>query len=296
MKKIIPAVFLCLLFLELKATTWNVTVENYQFSPANLNVVVGDIIHWQWGSGFHTTSSLTVPAGASPWDSQINSGSASFSYTVTTAGAYTYQCNIHPTLMMGSFTASVVLPVTLSTFEIENENGQAVLNWTTSTEINADYFSIRRSFNGTDFNEIAKVTAAGNSVIEKKYSFSDGTIPASVQYAYYALATVDKDGKMQLSPIKVYRNKGASVKLITLLSPNPISGMGHLMLQFNADKTGLMKVKIADMQGRIILKTELAAAPGINNGHIHLGDIPPGVYTIYFSLDGTNESRRITKE
>ena len=88
---------------------------------------------------------------------------------------------------------------------------------------------------------------------------------------------------MQLSPIKVYRNKSASAKLITLLSPNPISGMGHLMLQFNADKSGVMKVKVADMQGRIVLKTELAAAPGINNGHIHLGDIPPGIYTVYLA-------------
>ncbi len=72
--------------------------------------------------------------------------------------------------------------------------------------------------------------------------------------------------------------------------------MGHLMLQFNADKAGLMKVTINDMQGRIVLKTELAASPGINNGHIHLGNIPSGIYTIYFSMNDINESYRITKE
>jgi hypothetical protein len=36
--------------------------------------------------------------------------------------------------------------------------------------------------------------------------------------------------------------------------------------------------------------------PGINNGHIHLGEIPAGIYTIYFSLAGINESYMITKE
>ena len=296
MKKIIPALLLCLLSLGLKARTWNVTVENFQFSPANLNVTVGDVIHWQWGSGIHTTSSLTVPTGASAWNASITSASNFFDYTVTAAGDYTYQCDIHPTLMMGSFTVSVALPVTLSTFEIENENGKPVIKWATSTEINSDFFSVRRSFNGRDFDEIAKVSAAGNSSIEKQYSYADGTIPATVQFAYYELATVDRDGKMQLSPIKVYRNKTASPKLITLLSPNPISSMGHLMLQFNADKSGLMKVSVTDMQGRIVLKTELAAAPGINNGHIHLGNFPPGIYNVYFSLNDLSESYRITKE
>ena len=116
-----------------------------------------------------------------------------------------------------------------------------------------------------------------------------------INYVYYALATVDKDGKTQLSPIKIYKNKNALPKLIISLSPNPISGMGHLMLQFNADKTGVMIAKLIDMQGKVVLKTELSAEQGVNNGHIHLGDVPAGIYTIYFSLDGISESYRVVK-
>ena len=112
----------------------------------------------------------------------------------------------------------------------------------------------------------------------------------------YALATVDKDGKTQLSPIKIYKNKNALPKLIISLSPNPISGMGHLMLQFNADKKGVMIAKLIDMQGKVVLKTELSAEQGVNNGHIHLGDVPAGIYTIYFSLDGISESYRVVKK
>ena len=90
------------------------------------------------------------------------------------------------------------------------------------------------------------------------------------------LAIVDKDGKTQLSPIKIYKNKKAPPKLIISLSPNPIGDMGHLMLQFNADKTGTMIAKMIDMQGKVVLKTELSAEQGVNNGHIHLGDLPAG--------------------
>lgn len=296
MKKVFTLLLLCFLFIESKATKWTVTVENYQFSPSSLNVMVGDVIHWEWINGDHTTSSLTVPAGASSWDAPMNSTNTSFDYTVTTPGDYTYQCNIHPTLMMGSITVSSTLPVTLSAFDVVSVDEKPELKWTTLTEINSDYFSIRKSIDGKDFKEIAKVPAAGSSFVEKDYSFTDENISALIKYVYYALAIVDMDGKTQLSPIKIYKNTTASVKLITSLSPNPISGMGHLMLQFNADKPGTMKVKIVDMQARIILETELTASPGVNNGHIHLGDIPAGIYMIYFSMDGINESYKIIKE
>lgn len=170
-----------------------------------------------------------------------------------------------------------------------------MLIWTTETEINTNYFSIRKSINGTDFQEIAKVSATGNSASKNNYSFSDEKIASTFRYVYYALAIVDKDGKSQLSPIKIYKNNAASAKLITSLSPNPVGSMGHLMLPFYADKPGILIAKLMDAQGKLVLKTELSGLQGINNGHIHLGDVPPGIYTIYFSLDGINESYRIIK-
>ncbi len=68
------------------------------------------------------------------------------------------------------------------------------------------------------------------------------------------------------------------------------------MLKFNADKPGTMIAKLIDMQGKLILKTELSAVEGINNGHIHLGNVSPGAYTFLFSLDGISESYQITKK
>ncbi|HEV2832890.1 MAG TPA: T9SS type A sorting domain-containing protein [Hanamia sp.] len=287
---------LCFAFLTSHATTWDVTVSNNQFSPASLNVAVGDVIHWVWSQGFHTTTSVGIPAGASSWDSPIDAGNISFNYTVTQPGTYSYQCDFHAPFMVASFTATSVLPVTLSAFDVGTQNNHPFLSWTTQTEINVDYFSIRRSTNGIDFKEIGKVTAAGNSTSENNYSFSDEEVLKGINYVYYALAIIDEDGKTQLSPIKIYKYPTTASRIITSLSPNPVSGMGHLMLQFNADKAGVMMVQLIDMHGQTVLKTKLSAERGINNGHIHLGDVPSGVYTIYFSLDGANESYRIVKK
>ncbi len=138
--------------------------------------------------------------------------------------------------------------------------------------------------------------AAGNSSVNINYSFFDEKNAETSAYLYYVLAIVDKDGKTQLSPIKIYKNKVASSRLIVSLSPNPISKMGHLMLRFNADKPGSMIAKLVDMQGKLISKTELSAVQGLNNGHIHLGNVQAGIYTLLFSLDGINETYKITKE
>jgi len=98
---------LALTCVSVKATTWNVEVKNYEFNDNPTSVAVGDVIHWVWDEGSHTTTSTSVPAGAAPWDSPINSSTPTFDYTVTVPGTYTYQCTPHASMgMTASFVAS----------------------------------------------------------------------------------------------------------------------------------------------------------------------------------------------
>ncbi len=80
-----------------------------EFTPVNPTVNVGDVIRWVWADGSHTTSSRTIPVGATAWDAPLNSTHTSFDYTITVAGNYSYACSIHESMgMVGSFTAVVV--------------------------------------------------------------------------------------------------------------------------------------------------------------------------------------------
>lgn len=274
-----------------------VSVSNFQFSPANLNVVVGDVIRWQWVSGFHNSESLFVPAGASDWVSQNLTGTGNFyEYTITTPGNYQYYCGIHGLGMSGSFTASPVVPVKLSAFTVTGRANRPFLSWTTQSETNADYFSIRRSLDGNSFTEISKVPAAGNSTIEKNYSFTDIGFSGSEKYVFYEIAVTDKDGKVQLSPIKLFKRTVTVSKIITSISPNPVSEAGHLMIKFNADATGVLIARITDMTGKMVLVSELSATPGVNKGHIHLGDLGSGNYVVQFNLNGVTETYKLRKK
>lgn len=296
MKKFLLSV---LLLAQLKgvALTHIVSVSNFQFSPANLNVVVGDIIRWQWVSGFHNSESLFVPAGAADWLSPNLTGSGQFfEYTVTVPGNYQYYCNIHGLGMSASFTASPVVPVTLSAFNISSRSNKPYLTWITQSETNADYFSIRRSLDAVNFSEISKVPAAGNSTIEKIYKFSDIGYTGTDKFVYYEIAITDKDGKVQLSPIKLYKRNGVPLKIITSISPNPVSEAGHLTIKFNAETSGTLIAKITDISGKTVLVSELSASPGVNNGHIHLGDLSSGHYIVQFTLGETSETYKIRKK
>src|SRR5438046_1885228 len=88
------------------ATTQVVNVADFSFTPSSFTINLGDTVTWSWVGGTHTTSSTTVPSGASTWSANINSSHKTFTYVPAVTGTYNYQCNIHPSLMMGSFTVN----------------------------------------------------------------------------------------------------------------------------------------------------------------------------------------------
>ncbi len=301
MKKILlfSMSFLFISFIS-NATIHRVSVANFAFSPADIgNVTVGDTIRWFWVSGNHTTTDTSgsannvLPAGAAKWNAPINATDTAFNYKVTVAGTYNYICIPHASGgMVGSFTASATLPVTLTSFAVNSLNSNASLNWKTASEQNTDYFSVRRSSNGSEYTEIARIPAAGNSAAETSYSFTDTKISSGQQYYYYSLAIVDKDGKRVFSDTKLFKNKLSALKLITSLSPNPVNG-GHLMMTFNADKEGKMNVQVINAEGKTIISTMMQAYQGVNNGHLPLRNLSSGNYAVVCKLNGIKETHQI---
>lgn len=287
--------------LVINATVHTVTVADYAFNPSSLNVSVNDTVRFTWVSGEHTTtcdpatqgSGNSLPSGAATWNDSMTVTKPVFDYKITVEGEYNYYCIPHKRGMKGVITASSVLPVTLSSFLVGSGNSDVSLTWKTATEQNTAYFSVRRSSNGSAYTEIARIPAAGNSGSETSYSFTDNKISTNQQYYYYNLAIVDKDGRQMLSDTKLFKNKLSVRKLITSLSPNPVSGNAHLMMTFNADKEGKMDVRVVNAEGRTIISTNMQAYAGVNNGHLHLGNLATGNYSVICNLNGIKETHQI---
>jgi hypothetical protein len=136
------------------------------------------------------------------------------------------------------------------------------------------------------------VPAKGNSTSEINYEFTE-TNPGHQSYYYYNLQVVDNDGRREFSETKLLKIQQRNPKLILSLSPNPVSRAGHLMLTFNADKEGSMDVQVINTNGQAVISTKMQAYKGVNNGHVHLGDLSPGTYIINFRLDGVKEAHTV---
>lgn len=297
MRKILTTLFaICFFYFSGLATTIVITVKDFQFSPKVVNAVVGDVIQWNWkaGSANHTTTSTSVPAGASSWDKAMDAGHVTFSYTIAVAGTYQYWCVPHSPNMAGTLNVTSTVPVTLISFTaMPVKLNAALLSWVTTKEENSNYFAIMKSVDGHNFSEASRVNAAGNTTLTQRYNYIDNSIGKTDPYIYYYLDIVDKDGRKQSSPILSVKNAGAVSKLIRSITPNPVSSMGHLMLEFYADKEGTMNAKLFASDGKLALQSNLSADQGLNSGHIHLGNLAPGIYNIVFTMDGKKESYKI---
>lgn len=269
------------------AKQYRIKVSNFQFSIPTVNAKVGDTIVWIWKNGTHTTTSLRIPAGATPWDAPINSTHKRFAYIITKRGTYNYDCSIHATSMKGKIIVSATLDAGLNDFTLSNDESGASLNWKLNSTVDADRFSLQKSYDGENFSEIAsvKVTALNN------YNYKDN-IDRTHRYVYYQVELLNKNGERQLSDIKMI-DKGVQQAIVVSLSPNPISSPGHLMMKFNADKEGKMLVQLYNQSGKLIKETEMTTQRGVNNGHFHIGEQIAGSYYLVCTLNGVQEKHAI---
>jgi len=116
--------------------------------------------------------------------------------TVTSTTANTFSLNPSP-ITLASSTPANPLPIQLLRFTAQSTGNAVELNWSTATEENNDYFSIQRSIDGNEFEEIGRMKGAGMSYSQIDYRYTDTRpLPGLV---YYRLRQTDFDLKSTYS-------------------------------------------------------------------------------------------------
>lgn len=90
-----------------------------------------------------------------------------------------------------------IIPVELVSFNVALEQNKVVLNWQTATELNSSHFEVERKSEGSDWNSIGRVKAAGNSTSKIDYRFVDANLIGN--QLSYRLKLVDLDGSYTYS-------------------------------------------------------------------------------------------------
>jgi len=105
---------------------------------------------------------------------------------------------------VGSETAATtctVLPISLLYFSVTHKNGKVKLEWATASESNNAYFSIERSKDGVTWEEIKRVTGAGNS--SKRIDYAVWDDEPVFETWYYRLKQTDFDEMYTYSQVRV---------------------------------------------------------------------------------------------
>lgn len=104
----IAAYIICSCSLKSNATIFTVNVEDNEFGPKNFTINLGDTVKWVLDNSammLHSTTSTTIPLGATPWNREINQNVPIFTYSPSVPGRYNYHCTFHFLVgMLGQFT------------------------------------------------------------------------------------------------------------------------------------------------------------------------------------------------
>ncbi|MGZ3922942.1 MAG: beta strand repeat-containing protein, partial [Flavisolibacter sp.] len=155
--------------------------------------------------------------------------------------------------------SSVPLPLHWLSFTGSEKNSKIILDWQTSDESGCTNFSIERSLNHVDWEEIAQVSCKNGQL--NSYSFTDNLLS---QQTFYRIKLVNRDGSFSYSTILTIRTSTqAGIRILQ----NPVSKNGQLTCLI--DNAALIaaanwNVSIVDYQGRTMLSEKRNAESKLN--------------------------------
>jgi hypothetical protein len=96
-------------------------------------------------------------------------------------------------------------PVTLVNFTTQLANNKVCLAWNAKQETALNYYSIERSYDNKEFNQVAIFFPYEDPSTATNYSYKDPFRRTTAPVIYYRLRMVDKDGKYKLSETTMVR-------------------------------------------------------------------------------------------
>ena len=183
------------------------------------------------------------------------------------------------------------LPVELSAFFADCENRNTRLQWTTLTESNSEYFAVEVSRNGTDFEEITKIPAAGNTTLTQNYTFVDTNL--RIGEHYYRLKQVDTEGSYEYSDIVATTCVTTTPEIIEIY-PNPVRETATV--HFNLATDVSIRTSVFSQQGQLLIERNNTMGEGFHNINFDTKQLPKGVYVLQVCVNEQCEVQKFLKE
>lgn len=195
---------------------------------------------------------------------------------------------------------NILLPISLVDFKASKKEERIVIDWTTGSEINNDFFTLEHSIDGKVFENIATIEGAGNSAQLIDYKFEDKHPDQGMNY--YRLKQTDYNGDFEYFKIVAVNFGGVDPEAISSNTiivkeayPNPFKN--EIKLDFELSKAENIKVIIQNARGEVLYQEAISTNLGANNYTFTRADeLKSGIYYINLKSDSENfKPQRIVK-
>jgi hypothetical protein len=151
------------------------------------------------------------------------------------------------------FSVPIILPVHFQSFYVTRQGSNSQLSWSTSEEMNNNYYAVEKSTDARNWKQVAVVMGAGTSALVNKYSFTDKNIDDAV--VYYRIRQVDMNGVTFYSAIRSLRINGISQVTNIYSSSNKT-----VTIDFNSDVKDNVSIQLINMSGQVIVRKDFNQA------------------------------------
>ncbi len=158
------------------------------------------------------------------------------------------------------------LPIELIYFDAVAEQDKDLVQWQTASQINNDFFTIERSTDALNWQNIASVDGAGNS--RQTIHYREEIAETLTGIYYYRLKQTDFNKRISYSSIVSIER---AMNTECLVFPNPANA--SVTIQSSAS---LEKVELMTVTGQIVLNEDVSGT----QYHINVTDVANGVYFV----------------
>jgi hypothetical protein len=183
------------------------------------------------------------------------------------------------------------LPVTLTSFLGNLNDGKVILQWAVAQNEDDDHFEVEKSTDGKTFKTAAVVMTSMKGGAES-YFYSE---TMNAEKLYYRLKMFDKNQVITYSKTIMLNSKtitdGSALRIIN----NPSTD--KLTLSFSSEKNQAMEIKIYDMAGRLQMDEKMNAYQGGNLINVPLNSaFKTGMYAVELSNASERQTAKFVKQ
>lgn len=190
--------------------------------------------------------------------------------------------NIQVDFDMTGGTCLTFLPVELMYFNATYNGAEVDLGWATASEKNNSYFTVERSHNGINFEEILQVKGA--SISKGKITYREKDNEPFSGISYYRLKQTDGNGAQTYSVIEAVEINQSRV---SRLYPNPTT-TEHVTLEAPPGSI----VTVINGMGQVVLEETVWD----EKNNIDLGRSGKGIYNIIVNAGGKITAHKVVSQ